>query len=101
MALANPEVPMTVEARMGVTFHRNTNAGLEPSGSPIASFRSAAGAVPEAAAAAQPKTASEIHLDGLNEDELHRLQKRIEQKLKLDAARNPRVMASLDESPRP
>ena len=81
--LAEVVVAVAVEAAV---IERRLRRHASPSSAALVSCEIAASsalflsALPEAAAPPQPKTASEVDLDGLNEDELHWLQKRIEQK---------------------
>ena len=79
MVQSIPEVPMSVEARMGVSFKRHAEPALcEPPKSP----GGGAGAIPSGVRAVElPTTAAEIPLDGLGDAQLHLLKSRIEQRL--------------------
>ena len=83
MAQAIPEVPMSVEARMGVAFRRDSFTAC--SCTPATCGGSAESAAGAGLARPPAASAAEISLDGLSAEELRTLQARVEQKLR-DAA---------------
>lgn len=83
MVQAIPEVPMSVEARMGVAFRRDSFTAC--SCTPATCGGSAESAAGAGLARPPAASAAEISLDGLSAEELRTLQARVEQKLR-DAA---------------